>query len=262
MPELPEVETVVRGLQPVLTGRSIDDTECRQLKALNMPLDAFRQAARGSIVRVWRRAKSAILDLPGGTLWLHLGLGGRVVHTTEPVAGATFAFRLDNGDWLAMRHAFMGHAHFVLPADLEKELAAFGPEPIGLSPEQIGGILSKGKSLTLKALLMDQARIAGIGNVYSDEILHRMKIYPGLRAGALPSPEVARLAATITEVLEEALAGHGEPGFTGVHGEPGIYWMRIHRQEKCGVCGALAEKLSLAGRTAYRCPVCQPEVRS
>jgi formamidopyrimidine-DNA glycosylase len=252
------VETVVQDLQPILAGRSIEDTECRQLKALNLPLDEFRQRTHGAIGKVWRRAKSAILDLPGGTLWVHLGLGGRVVHTAEVMPDATFAFLLDDGARVAMRHSFMGHAHFISPEGLEKELASYGPEPLGITTEEVRRILAKGKSLTLKALLMDQARIAGIGNVYSDEILHRMKLYPGRKAGELAIGDAERLATTITLVLQEGLDGRGEPGFVSVNGEPGTYWMRIHRQEKCGVCGTPAEKLSLAGRTTYCCPQCQP----
>ncbi len=259
MPELPEIEGLVRDLRPILAGRAIAGVECRQPKALNLPLEEMRRLVHGPVGRVWRRAKSAVMDLPEGTLWVHLGLGGRVIHSVEPVPEATFAFLLDDGSWLAMHHTFMGHAHYVSPADLPAVLARLGPEPLEMEPADTEAVLTRGRSQILKALLMDQARIAGIGNVYSDEILHRLKVYPGCRARDLPADRRARMHAVMREVLGEAVEAGGEPGFESVGGRAGVYRMRVHRQETCGVCGAAVEKLSLAGRAAYRCPHCQPE---
>ncbi len=259
MPELPEIETLVRDLRPILAGRSFEDMDCRQPKALNLPLADMRRLVHGPAGRVWRRAKSVVVDLPEGTLWVHLGLGGRVVHGSEPVPEATFSWRLDDGSYLAVQRTFMGNAHFVAPSELDERLSRLGLEPLEMAPAEAEQLLERGRSTILKALLMDQARIAGIGNVYSDEILHRMKVHPGRRARDLAPLEQAGMLATVREVLQEALAAGGEPGFVSVSGRSGGYRMRVHRQERCGTCGTPVEKLSLVGRTAYRCPHCQPE---
>lgn len=259
MPELPEIETLVRDMQPLLVGRSIIGVQCRQPKALNLPLEEFNRRCRGAIGRVWRRAKSAIIDLPEGHLWMHLGLGGRVLYGPDEVADATFAFLLNNGARLSVRRTFMGRAHFVSPDEMSQRLAALGPEPLEVGHTEFGALVFRGRSLSLKALLMDQSRISGIGNVYSDEILHRMQVHPARKASSLEAEQTGKLLETMRAVLEEALAARGEPGFVGLNGQGGSYILRIHGQTACRVCGTPAEKLSLAGRTAYRCPTCQPE---
>lgn len=263
MPELPEVETIARGLRASVVGRSIVDFSTRQPKAINLPLDDFRERTRQAIRGVDRLGKSAILRLDHGAIWLHMGLSGqalvddrdRPTPESEPIA----LFRLDDGSRIRLERLFMGHAHYLTAEESAGRARKLGTD--ALSPEftsaRLGEMLSAKPNLSLKALLLDQSLLCGVGNVYSDEALHRAGLHPERKAASLGAEEVRRLHHALRSTLEASIALGGDESYSDVGGQPGRYTSRIHARKTCTACGGPAEKRSLGGRTAYFCPQCQ-----
>jgi len=259
MPELPEIEHLAASLRATVVGRSIVGVRCRQPKMLNLPPEEFAARARGRIVAVARRGKSCLLRLEFGSIWLHLGLGGVVALAPEGGANPQLALVFADGQALTVDKTFMGHAHYYDAATDAQRWAELGVEPLAeeFTPARLGAILARKPKQTLKALLMDQSLIAGIGNVYSDEILLSARLHPARPAGSLPAAEVARLHAAVRAVLTEACAAGGAPEYADVLGRHGGYKMRIHGAKICGNCGGPVAQISSGGRTAYYCPHCQ-----
>jgi formamidopyrimidine-DNA glycosylase len=262
LPELPEIEHLANELRPRLLGRRIEGVRCRQPKMLNLPEAEFAARAAGEITAVSRRGKSCILHTGSGGVWLHLGLGAQVQLTPVDENGdPQLALTLSGGEQLTVDKTFMGHAYYYEGDEFERRWNEFGPDPLDaeFTVERLGAVLSARPKQMLKALLMDQARLAGIGNTYSDEILHRARLHPRRAAGSLKPDEVERLHAAMRAVLREATAAGGEESFLDLRGEHGRYEMHIHGVEACLDCGTPARRESIGGRTAYFCPRCQPE---
>lgn len=261
MPELPEIENLTAALRPRLAGRRIVGAQTRQPKMLNLPLNEFVARACQPVAGVCRRGKSAVLRLPDGGIWLHLGLGGLVTLGPAPDKEPQLALLFDDGCHLAVDRCFMGNAHYLDEAEHARRWAELGPEPIAgdFTPERLRAVLAAKPRQALKALFLDQSRLAGIGNVYSDEIFHAAHLHPGRQAGSLSDEEVARLYAAIRGVLAEAIASGGEPGYLGLDGAPGRYAMRVHGREACLDCGSPVRQTTIGGRTGYYCPRCQGE---
>ncbi len=262
MPEIAEIETLVRQLRSTIVGKEIVDAYCRQPRMLNLPLDEFRQRVRGRVQAVERRAKHAILAIDGRALWLHLGLNGVVRYLPRPAGEAppgTCGLLFADGSLLYLDKMFMGQAHLLTEHESQARSQEFGPDP--LSPaftlDRLREILRAHPTLTLKALLMDQRLIAGIGNTYSDEILLVARLHPARRAGTLTPAEQERLYQAIQTVLREAVEAGGTPDYEDLAGQPGRYRLKVHGQERCGLCGGPVERLKFGGRTAYYCPACQ-----
>ena len=108
-----------------------------------------------------------------------------------------------------------------------------------------------------KAALMDQALVAGVGNAYSDEALHRAKIHPARKLGSLSPEEVDRLWFAVRDVLAESIERGGDESYTNVAGQPGTFTSRVHGRKECATCGGPAVRQAFGGRTAYFCPACQ-----
>ena len=265
MPELPEVEVVVRGLRPLVVGRRITDFATRQPKAINLPPEEFRARVRQRVVAVERRGKSAVLRLAADSLWLHRGLNGQVLYDppgaslseSDPAPMVALAF--DDGARLRLEKLFMGHAHLLTPAESAAREAELGVDALSpdLTVEWLSRLAEVKPNLGAKALLMDQALLAGIGNVYSDEVLHRAGISPARKLGSLSVEELRRLHRSIGEGLGEAVERGGDETYTDVAGRPGSYTSRIHGRETCTACGGPVQRAVLGGRGAYFCPRCQ-----
>jgi len=262
MPELPEVENLVRGLREMVVGKAVVDARCHQPRAINLPPDRFAFRVKGRITDVTRRAKSAILQFPDHTIWLHLGLTGRMLYspTGELPNDATTALIFDDGSALSLARSFMGHAYLLSPEEHRKEWGEYGMEPLSddFTLAKLSEILKAKERLAIKTVLMDQALIAGIGNVYSDEALHAARIHPGRKAASLTPDELETLHHAIREVLSESIALGGEKGYVDLNGREGRFVPRIHGAEVCGRCGYPAEWQTLGGRKGYYCPLCQP----
>lgn len=296
MPELPEVETVRRGLEPVLVGARIERLEQRR-PDLRFPLpERFAsRVERRTVLALARRAKylQARLD-SGETLVMHLGMTGRFTVAAAPLL-------LGKGDRLApFVHAAGGqaaHDHVVLhlaggatltyndarrfgfmlllpDAELETHplFANLGVEPLGnaFSADYLA-LMGAGRRADLKAFLMDQRVVAGLGNIYVCEALHRAGLAPARAAACLalksgkPSPRAERLVPAIREVLEAAIAAGGSTlrDYRHADGALGYFQHQFQVYGREGSpctrpgCGGIVRRTIQAGRSTFDCPACQ-----
>jgi formamidopyrimidine-DNA glycosylase len=270
MPELPEVETVIRGLAARLTMRRITALEQRR-PDLRFPLPqglAGRLVGR-QVLGFGRRAKYILAALDDGqTLLLHLGMSGRLL-LDGPPAGPhehlTFGF--DDGSVLRFVDARRFGMLDLAPTEgLERHprLAGLGLEP--LAEEFTGAALASvlaGRLSPLKVALMDQRLVVGVGNIYASESLHRAGLSPKRMAGGLRPAQAARLAAGIRAVLEEAIGAGGSSlrDYVQASGELGFFQDRFAVYGRAGLpcpgCRRPVEKLVQAQRTTYWCSRCQ-----
>ncbi|MHB8645605.1 MAG: bifunctional DNA-formamidopyrimidine glycosylase/DNA-(apurinic or apyrimidinic site) lyase [Thermomicrobiales bacterium] len=277
MPELPEVETVRRGLEGALPGHRIERVIAPETEPTWLAWQAAWQVALTgrAIHAVRRRAKYLILDLDDDlALVVHLRMTGTLTIAQADDPPARFhrvALRLDNGTELRfgdMRR--FGTAEVLDPAGLAARLASLGPEPLddALDAAALRAALGMSAKLATKAALLDQRRIAGLGNIYADESLHRAGIHPQTPVGALTDAEIARLTAAIKEVLADGVTHSGTTfdaeGFRDAFGNPGgnLDYLRVYHRhgQPCLTCGTDSIlQTRLAGRSTHWCPTCQPE---
>lgn len=276
MPELPEVETVRRGLERALPGRRIIAVIVPEHEPTWLAWQAAWQAALSgrAIHAVRRRAKFLIIDLDDDlALVVHLRMTGALTVNRVDEPPARFhriAWRLDDGSELRfsdMRR--FGTAEVLTPDKLTARLAALGHEPLddALDAAAVRRALGSSPRLAVKAALLDQRRIAGLGNIYADESLHRAGIHPQMPTGALTDGDIARLTAAIKKVIAGGVAHNGTTfdaeGFRDAFGNPGgnLEHLRVyHRQgQPCLTCGhGTIARMRLAGRSTHWCSVCQP----
>jgi formamidopyrimidine-DNA glycosylase len=285
MPELPEVETVRAGLAPILTGHRLTRVEARR-PDLRFPLpDGFVQRLTGARVEtLGRRGKYLLLTLDRElTLLIHLGMTGRFeIEGGAPHQSGEFAlaapadprhahivFETDGGAKItffdARRFGFMD----LIEAgglDDHPRLAGLGPEPLGdsFTAAYLKGVFV-GRRQSAKTLLLDQRVVAGLGNIYACEAMHRASVSPTRRAGDLSSRNVATLVATIRLVLAEAIAKGGSTlrDFASANGELGYFqhsfkaYDREHEPCLSPGCGGVILRLTQGGRSTFYCPRCQ-----
>ncbi|MGL4424563.1 MAG: bifunctional DNA-formamidopyrimidine glycosylase/DNA-(apurinic or apyrimidinic site) lyase [Gemmataceae bacterium] len=270
MPELPEVETVVRDLRPLLMGRILQSVRSGP-QALRRPWQpAWNATVAGSTVRqLRRRGKWILIDLATGPiLVIHLGMTGQL--TVVPAGTATpdhlhLWFPLDNQHELRFRdiRRFGSAELFSEEATLQLALdERLGPEPFGVDPAYFRKAL-QGSQRNLKALLLDQTVLAGVGNIYADESCFHAQLHPERRGTSLKPAEVERLRVAIEEVLTRAIAGRGSTirDYVGGSGLMGTYQGEFavygRTGEPCPGCGSEIEVVRLAGRSSHFCPQCQ-----
>ncbi len=270
MPELPEVETVVRDLRPLVVGRTIGTVRAgrRQLRVPWKPAWTPRVAGR-RIDAVDRRGKWILVRLAGdATLLLHLGMTGQLtVHPEpEPTADHThLRFALDDGRELRFRDVrrFGSATLFPTLAALADHLdARLGPEPFGVDADYWFAAL-KGTTRCVKAVLLDQSVVAGVGNIYADESLFRAGVHPGRRANTMTRTRSEALRRAVETVLTNAIAGRGSTirDYIGGSGLKGGYQDEFavygRTGEPCPTCGAPIAVARHAGRSSHHCPRCQ-----
>jgi len=270
MPELPEVETVVRDLRPLLVGRRFVRVRFgpQQLRR------GWPALPRGCCVdAVERRGKWIIVRLGDARLLIHLGMTGRLtagpaLRKTEPHTHVVIT--LDDGGQLRFRdERRFGSWDFFPNATLLEEFLdeRLGPEPFDLDPAAWRSALLR-TARPIKAVLLDQSVVAGVGNIYADEALFLARIHPARRANALRGPAVHRLRETIAEVLRFAIERRGSSirNYVGGSGLGGSYQaeFRVYGRfgEPCPACGRAIDRLRLAGRSSHFCPRCQSAPKS
>jgi formamidopyrimidine-DNA glycosylase len=269
VPELPEVETVVRSLRPHVVGRKIVAVEVGT-RALR---DAWQAQWAGEIVgrrmtEVRRRGKWILIPLTPGdsVLVLHLGMTGRlsVQKPADPRTGHTHVvFSLDRDRELRFHDPRRFGSVTLLPdlATLE-ERTKLGPEPFEAAVEAFHETLHRSKR-SLKAILMDQGVLAGVGNIYADESLFEAKLNPRRRGTSIKRAESARLLKAVVKVLNRAIAAKGSTisDFYFGEGEQGGYQTRFlvygRTKEACRRCRTLIRRIVLGGRSTHYCPRCQ-----
>ncbi len=262
MPELPEAETLALELRRTVVGKRIVEVRFREPKALNLPPDEFVQKAKGRVEKVQRRAKAVALFLEGdGSLWLHMGLRSDVgkVPRNEVPPKAFLTLVFDDNSAFYMDKTFMGYAHFVSKEELPGRWAESGIDPLdeAFTPGKLKEIVASKPSQAIKSLLMDQSIIGGIGNIYSDEVLHAAGIYPARKCSTLSDEEVKRLQRAIREILTSAVDQGGGPEMRDFRGKVGGYKEAVHGREVCLEHDSPVKKISFGGRTAYVCEKAQ-----
>lgn len=273
MPELPEVETIKRIVCPQLAGRTIETTEVRNAQVIAYPESkCFSKALSGQIISYMsRRGKFLTIQLENGDrLSLHLRMTGQltVVPESEPIEKHThLIFHLSGGSQLRYIDTRRFGRFWLLrkgEADTVTGQNKLGLEPTdpAITGEYLKTLLGKRKK-TVKEMLLDQAVIAGIGNIYSDEILFAAKIYPGTACRILNEYDWDKLAKKIPEIIiwgiesnnmtpEEYLRGKGKE-------YRNISQLRIYGRagKPCVRCGTIIDKVTICGRTSCYCPSCQ-----
>ena len=285
MPELPEVETVRRGLQPVLEGARLSAPR-QNRPDLRFPFpERFVERLDGAtVLRLDRRAKYLLFPLSTGETWItHLGMTGRftlegvapgLFETDAPVVGKHehmsltadrdgVLTRLGYAD--ARRFGFMG----LIPTEAVEGHAWFaklGPEPLGnaFSGAHLAEAFA-GKAQNIKVSLLDQSIVAGLGNIYVCEALYRARISPLTAAGKVSRPRLERLAVEVRNVLADAIAAGGSTlkDFANVEGGQGYFQHRFdvygREHEPCRTegCRGVVKRIVQGGRSTFYCPVCQ-----
>ncbi|MBL8861568.1 MAG: bifunctional DNA-formamidopyrimidine glycosylase/DNA-(apurinic or apyrimidinic site) lyase [Planctomycetes bacterium] len=276
MPELPEVETTVRLIRPQLVGRTIRGARVAWRRTVGARAFEAR-VARARITDVRRRAKYFVIELergrsPAGGLLGHLRMTGRVLVTPagapDPEYGKV-ALALDDGTTMHFVDV-RKFGRLVWHADPARELAALGPEPLGevFTADWLGAALRTRKR-ALKPLLLDQTFVAGLGNIYVDESLHRAGLHPLARADRVKPREAERLWREIRAVLTEAIAREGssfDAFYRTPEGKPGSYQeqFRVYGRDgqPCRTCRATIARLVVGQRGTHLCPRCQRRPRT
>ncbi len=274
MPELPEVETVRRTLEPLVLGARVDKVWTSGLPLrLNRPVDAagLRRAAQGGTIHALRRrAKYLLVDTEKGTTLVHLGMTGRVrvQPAGEPrVTHTHVAWRLADGRELR----FVDPRRFGLVVPVPRggeatmpELAQLGVEPLGpeFTPERLHD-LAHGSKRALKLLLLDQTAVVGLGNIYVAEALFDAGLHPHRVARKLTVAQAERLHAAIVDVLARAIDNRGTTlrDYVDADGEVGFNQLVLsvygRAGEPCRRCQRPIRSAVTQGRTTFYCPTCQ-----
>lgn len=294
MPELPEVETIKNDLQKLIVGKEIVGISSEFPDIVKMDFTAFKKEVTGSkITDVRRRAKNLIIALENSNLstpahnflLIHFKMSGHVIVTSaeREIKNGTWLkrdgdfadpqnqfvriqFFLDDGNQIAFSDLRrFGYIKLVTKEELNKFLGEYGPEPLekGFKIDILANIL-KSKKGPVKKILMDQKLIAGIGNIYADEILFEAKIHPQKPANSLDKNQIKMLYDSILKILKLALKNRGTStsDYRDASGQKGNYGniRKVYRKtgEPCPhKCGGKVERISLGGRGTHFCPKCQ-----
>jgi formamidopyrimidine-DNA glycosylase len=282
MPELPEVETVRRGLEPVLTGRVLAHVDQRR-PDLRWPLpERFAERLTGRrVVGLGRRSKYLLIGLDGSETWIvHLGMSGRILvgeaklgafrhPTPAPGKHDHVIITTDQGAVVTYNDARRFGLMDLWPtADLDqhKLLAGLGPEPLGneFNGAALAATLTDKRS-PIKAALLDQRIVAGLGNIYVSEALHRAGISPKRLAGSISRPRIDRLAGEIVATLNDAIAAGGSSlrDYRQTDGELGYFQHSFRVYDRNGDpcpatgCGGTVRRIVQSGRSTFYCTECQ-----
>ena len=268
MPELPEVETVIRMIRPSLEGRTIVGS--RVLWRPMVGEARFSQRVKGARIEgVRRRAKYILIDLDRGVLVGHLKMTGRMHVEAAGAPLLPYArLRLDLDDGRSFQFVDVrkfGRLRFA--RDAAELLPDLGPEPLGeeFTAAWFRRALRSRKRM-LKPLLLDQSFVAGIGNIYADESLHRARLHPEKQADTVSAQAATRLHAAIRKVLHDAVELEGstfDRFYRTPEGNPGGYQHKFRvygKQGKpCPACGRSIRRIVVGGRGTHVCPRCQPK---
>lgn len=278
MPELPEVETVRRGLERRVLGRSIAAIEILNPLVIRGDVKAFRRCAEGrTIVSLRRKGKTLALELrrensePLTFLALRLGMTGQVVVAPAQIPRPPHThvcMALDYGrEELRYRDPRrFGMLRCCSAEDIEKLFGSLGPDALEMTQQEFDQAL-QGRSGAVKGLLLNQQVIAGLGNIYADEALFEARIHPRTRAGAIAGPGRRHLYRAIRRVLRRAvdLQGTSFRDYTDIDGNPGNFEPRLRvygrTGKPCRRCRALIRRMVICGRSSHFCPHCQPRPR-
>jgi formamidopyrimidine-DNA glycosylase len=291
MPELPEVETVVRQLEPEVEGHRIEELEVLDARwSRPVPPGKLGKAVSGSTIeRLGRRGKYILMGLDGErTLVMHLRMTGNLVlregdEVLDPSEGRRLyesersteerhlraRFVLDDGRelWFTDPRRF-GEAFLIADGKLDERFAKLGVEPF--APEFTAaalGEMAAGRTAPLKSFLLDQSKVAGVGNIYADEALFRAELHPLSPAGSMKAEHLEALRDAVVAALEAGIEAGGSSidDYRDARGEKGSmqdeFLVHTREGEDCHRCGGTIVRIVVGGRSTYFCPSCQVRLR-
>lgn len=261
MPELPEVETVVRTLRPAIVGRRILNVEFGQLRVLRgLPHDTAQALAGQRIKAIERHGKFIAIRLERGYLVVHLGMTGKLLVNGERTKWTHAIFTMDRGAMIYDDPRQFGRIEYGL--ELPERVAALGPEPLEVSLPEFTRRVKERRS-PIKAVLLNQLVVRGVGNIYADEALFRAGVHPKRIAASLSRDRVARVYEAMREVLAEAIESRGSSvsNYVDADGNKGSFQLshRVYQRtgEPCVKCRTKIRRIVLAQRGTHYCPNCQ-----
>ena len=282
MPELPEVETVLRGLAPVLEGRTIVKAKVnRPDLRWPFPENMAGRISGQKISKLWRRSKYILADLSSGeSLLVHLGMSGRILISGDPLGKFVHdhpaaqkhdhvVFDIDNGARVTFNDPRRFGAMDLLSTDSAEHhplLRDIGPEPLSNAFNETYLIERvKGKNSAIKSVLLDQKVVAGLGNIYICEALYRAEISPERKAGKTAEKRLAALVPIIRQVLDEAISAGGSSlrDFRQADGELGYFQHSFNVYGREGLpcvtdgCDHVVQRIVQSGRSSFYCKNCQ-----
>ncbi|MBN1211803.1 MAG: DNA-formamidopyrimidine glycosylase [candidate division Zixibacteria bacterium] len=281
MPELPEVEIVVRGLRQTVLGKTIAKVTLSAPPASIVVSPSFngnrfdRIIENRRILEINRRGKNILISLSGNvTLWVHLKMTGHFLYTdkSEPVDKhdlVIFDFKKQNksdshhhlrfNDYRRFGRLRLFYSYEVLK---QKGLVELGPEPLEITTEEFVQ-LCKNRNRMIKPALLDQSFIAGLGNIYTDESLYFSKIHPRCLTGSISKRKLIELHSHIQRLLKKSISlmGTTVDSYSGVNGKTGRFqkYLAVYNSEgePCGICGTTIVREKIGSRSAHFCPRCQ-----
>ncbi|HVP36324.1 MAG TPA: bifunctional DNA-formamidopyrimidine glycosylase/DNA-(apurinic or apyrimidinic site) lyase [Terriglobales bacterium] len=272
MPELPEVETVVRGLRKTVLGKKIKSLKIYPSRILHSPAESLRRNLLQQRIReINRRGKNIILKLSNGDLLLiHLGMTGNLVYMNGSIPmGKHDHIDLEFSDRTHLRYSDIrkfGRFKLIKSSQVTKEgvLKKLGPEPLEISRDDFVKLL-QGKKGRIKSVLMNQSIIAGIGNIYADEVLFEAKIHPLQMVSDLSRNKLMKLHSAIQKILKKAIKAGGSSvdDYRDVDGKKGFFqfYHKVYGRagEPCKRCGTKIRRIIVSQRSTHFCPRCQRE---
>ncbi|HEY5942112.1 MAG TPA: bifunctional DNA-formamidopyrimidine glycosylase/DNA-(apurinic or apyrimidinic site) lyase [Solirubrobacterales bacterium] len=291
MPELPEVETVVRQLEPEVEGHRIEQLEVLDARwSRPVPPGKLGKAVSGATIeRLGRRGKYILMGLDDArTLVMHLRMTGNLVlregdEVIDPSEGRRLyegersteerhlraRFVLDDGRelWFTDPRRF-GEAFLIADGKLDERFAKLGVEPFApeFTPKAMGE-MAAGRTAPLKSFLLDQSRVAGVGNIYADEALYRAELHPLSPAGSMKPEHLEALRDAVVAALEAGINAGGSSidDYRDARGEKGSmqdeFLVHTREGEDCHRCGGTIVRIVVGGRSTYFCPSCQVRLR-
>jgi formamidopyrimidine-DNA glycosylase len=264
MPELPEIHIFARDMHKELVGKTFDAVEIVQPKSLNLPPDDFRDRLIGTTIQaVTYHGKWIQFELSNGWLLINLGMGGEIllISGESLPEKVRIAFRFTDGSSLAVNFWWFGYVHWADPLGDHAMTAKLGPNALDLSLDAFRSLL-QGRRGAIKSFLLNQARIAGIGNVTVQDPLFRARIHPMRKISDLSDDEIEALYGEIQHTLREAIEHGGsrwELNLYGKHGNWGQEYFSVayKTDEPCPVCGKVIEKIKTGSTSGYICAHCQ-----
>lgn len=261
MPELPEVETVVRSVAPHITGRTINAAALYSARVTRGGLKQTAKRLAGRVIhRLRRRGKQIFADLDRGILYMHLGMTGKLLWNAEPGKYTRAVFEFDDGVLLFDDIRQFGRVEFF--EELPEIFKRAGPDALGITSEEFYARLSQRRG-HMKALLLNQSFLAGVGNIYADEALFAARIHPRAAAGRISKTRAEELHCRLLEVLRAAIDHRGSSisDYVDSAGERGSFQL-MHNVygragKPCSRCGATIRRIVIAQRGTHYCPRCQ-----
>jgi formamidopyrimidine-DNA glycosylase len=268
VPELPEVETTVRGLEKVLRGRELTRVEPRRADLRRaFPAGLGQRMTGARVTALGRRGKYGLIDTDrGDTLVFHLGMSGKWrIDPQELQRHDHLLIETDEGRAVVLNDPRRFGSVDLVPTSKLRDwgpIAELGPEPIEITAAELR-VRLRGRSAPIKALLLDQRVVAGLGNIYACEALHRARISPRRTAGRLSAAAVERLVKATHRVIDEAIEAGGSTlrDYARPDGELGYFSKRFavydREGQPCAQCSTRIRRIVQGGRSTFYCPKCQ-----